>query len=314
MPCCTTTSGATRPAAEPALLLIGSPMGAAGFVTLAGHFPDRTVVTYDPRWRAQPAHRRRRGDHGGRARGRPAPADRRAGHRAGGHLRQQRRRGQRAGPGGQAPGAGPDAGGARAALLPELPDSEKVLAACTDIQRTYQRAGSARRWRSSSRSSATRAWSRPTTPSSPAGTGQVRPAGRGRGSRERPAGRAEHRLVQRISARLRSAPGGLDPDSGRSRRGIRPMMTGRTAVAVAERLGTRRSPSRATTAGSSAANTGGGASPMRSPRPCARCSAANRPASAVRAGPRPTPAGIAKASPARIRRDLRPDQPRSGGI
>jgi len=34
---------------EPPLLLIGSPMGASGFVTLAGHFPDRTVVTYDPR-------------------------------------------------------------------------------------------------------------------------------------------------------------------------------------------------------------------------------------------------------------------------
>ncbi|MCO5968138.1 alpha/beta fold hydrolase [Actinoallomurus soli] len=34
---------------EPVLLLIGSPMGAAGFVTLAGHFADRTVVTYDPR-------------------------------------------------------------------------------------------------------------------------------------------------------------------------------------------------------------------------------------------------------------------------
>ena len=34
---------------EPVLLLIGSPMGAAGFSTLAGHFPDRTVVTYDPR-------------------------------------------------------------------------------------------------------------------------------------------------------------------------------------------------------------------------------------------------------------------------
>jgi pimeloyl-ACP methyl ester carboxylesterase len=31
------------------LLLIGSPMGADGFATLAGHFPDRTVVTYDPR-------------------------------------------------------------------------------------------------------------------------------------------------------------------------------------------------------------------------------------------------------------------------
>jgi pimeloyl-ACP methyl ester carboxylesterase len=34
---------------HPALLLVGSPMGAAGFVTLAGHFTDRTVVTYDPR-------------------------------------------------------------------------------------------------------------------------------------------------------------------------------------------------------------------------------------------------------------------------
>ena len=34
---------------EPVLLLIGSPMDASGFTTLAGHFPDRTVVTYDPR-------------------------------------------------------------------------------------------------------------------------------------------------------------------------------------------------------------------------------------------------------------------------
>ena len=34
---------------EPILLLIGSPMGAAGFGTLSRRFPDRTVVTYDPR-------------------------------------------------------------------------------------------------------------------------------------------------------------------------------------------------------------------------------------------------------------------------
>ena len=34
---------------QPPLMLIGSPMGAAGFATLSGHFPDRTVVTYDPR-------------------------------------------------------------------------------------------------------------------------------------------------------------------------------------------------------------------------------------------------------------------------
>ena len=31
------------------LFLIGSPMAAAGFGTLAGHFSDRTVITYDPR-------------------------------------------------------------------------------------------------------------------------------------------------------------------------------------------------------------------------------------------------------------------------
>ena len=35
--------------AQPMLLLIGSPMGASGFGTLAAHFTDRTVVTYDPR-------------------------------------------------------------------------------------------------------------------------------------------------------------------------------------------------------------------------------------------------------------------------
>src|SRR5438552_15655686 len=34
---------------EPALLIFGSPMTADAFGTLAGHFSDRTVVTYDPR-------------------------------------------------------------------------------------------------------------------------------------------------------------------------------------------------------------------------------------------------------------------------
>jgi pimeloyl-ACP methyl ester carboxylesterase len=34
---------------EPILLMIGSPMGAAGFGSLAKHFTDRTIVTYDPR-------------------------------------------------------------------------------------------------------------------------------------------------------------------------------------------------------------------------------------------------------------------------
>jgi pimeloyl-ACP methyl ester carboxylesterase len=40
-------------ATEPVLLLIGSPMAAAGFATLSSHFPDRTVVTYDPRGSAR---------------------------------------------------------------------------------------------------------------------------------------------------------------------------------------------------------------------------------------------------------------------
>jgi pimeloyl-ACP methyl ester carboxylesterase len=31
------------------LFLIGSPMGAAGFASLASHFPERTIITYDPR-------------------------------------------------------------------------------------------------------------------------------------------------------------------------------------------------------------------------------------------------------------------------
>jgi pimeloyl-ACP methyl ester carboxylesterase len=39
-------SGSTN---APVLMMVGSPMGAGGFGTLAGHFTDRTVVTYDPR-------------------------------------------------------------------------------------------------------------------------------------------------------------------------------------------------------------------------------------------------------------------------
>src|ERR671919_2509967 len=34
---------------RPPLFMIGQPMDATGFGTLASHFPDRTVVTYDPR-------------------------------------------------------------------------------------------------------------------------------------------------------------------------------------------------------------------------------------------------------------------------
>jgi pimeloyl-ACP methyl ester carboxylesterase len=37
------------PDGRPPLFMIGQPMEAGGFETLASHFPDRTVVTYDPR-------------------------------------------------------------------------------------------------------------------------------------------------------------------------------------------------------------------------------------------------------------------------
>jgi pimeloyl-ACP methyl ester carboxylesterase len=39
----------SEPVGCPVLVMIGSPMGAAGFGTLATYFTDRTVVTYDPR-------------------------------------------------------------------------------------------------------------------------------------------------------------------------------------------------------------------------------------------------------------------------
>jgi pimeloyl-ACP methyl ester carboxylesterase len=39
----------SEPAGGPVLVMIGSPMGAAGFATLATHFTDHTIVTYDPR-------------------------------------------------------------------------------------------------------------------------------------------------------------------------------------------------------------------------------------------------------------------------
>ena len=127
---------------QPVLLIIGSPMGAAGFGTLASHFTDRTVVTYDPRG----ADRSKRTD--GAAETTP---DEHADdlHRLISAL-----------------DAGPvdifaTSGGAVNALAlvarhpeqvrtlvaheppasQELPDREPVLAACADIQQTYQRSG-----------------------------------------------------------------------------------------------------------------------------------------------------------------------------
>ncbi len=126
----------------PVLLIVGSPMGASGFATLAGHFTDRTVVTYDPRG----ADRSKRTD--GAAESTP---DEHADdlHRLITAL-----------------DAGPvdlfaSSGGAVNSLAlvakhpeqvrtlvaheppasQELPDREEVLAVCTDIRETYYRDG-----------------------------------------------------------------------------------------------------------------------------------------------------------------------------
>lgn len=48
---------------KPVLLMIGQPMTADGFTTLAGHFPERTVVTYDPRGLGRSARSDGREDH-----------------------------------------------------------------------------------------------------------------------------------------------------------------------------------------------------------------------------------------------------------
>src|SRR4051794_18198451 len=48
---------------RPPLLMIGQPMTAGGFGALASHFPDRTVVTYDPRGLGRSARKDGRVDH-----------------------------------------------------------------------------------------------------------------------------------------------------------------------------------------------------------------------------------------------------------
>src|SRR3954469_7290961 len=48
---------------RPPLLMIGQPMDAGGFTTLASYFPDRTVVTYDPRGLGRSTRKDGRVDH-----------------------------------------------------------------------------------------------------------------------------------------------------------------------------------------------------------------------------------------------------------
>lgn len=56
--------GAAAEPARPALLMAGHPMEASGFASLASHFGDRIVVTYDPRGLGRSVRKDGRGDRG----------------------------------------------------------------------------------------------------------------------------------------------------------------------------------------------------------------------------------------------------------
>ncbi len=129
-------------AGAPTLLVIGSPMGASGFGTLAGHFTDRTVVTYDPRG----VERSRRTD--GAAESTPdehandlhrlistlgtGPVDIFA--TSGGAVNALALVARHAGQVGTLVAHEPPA-------VQVLPDRAPALAACLDIKQTYERAG-----------------------------------------------------------------------------------------------------------------------------------------------------------------------------
>jgi pimeloyl-ACP methyl ester carboxylesterase len=127
---------------QPVLLLIGSPMGATGFGTLAGHFADRTVVTYDPRG----AERSKRTDDATESTPDEHADDL---HRLISAL-DAGRVDIFASSGGAVNALAlvarhPEQVRALVAHEPpasqELPDREPVLAACVDIHQTYQRSG-----------------------------------------------------------------------------------------------------------------------------------------------------------------------------
>ena len=260
---------------DPVLVLIGSPMGAGGFVTLAGHFPDRTIVTYDPRGverstKADPASQSTPEQHADDL------------HRIIAEL-----------------GVGPvdlfaSSGGAVNALAlvakhPEqvrtlvahepplasiLPDREGALAATQAIHDTYQRSGFGagdgavhrRRQPQGADDGRVRQPAR-------ARPGDVRDARRGRRHPDRPAARPEHHRPARTTSPTSTRCGRRRPGScwppARS-----PTARWRTAAAKPSPSASAKRPwsSRATTAASSAASTANPAIPMRSPRSCARSS------------------------------------------
>ena len=173
-----------------------------------------------------------------RSRRRPA-SDHPGSRRAGRPVRQQRRRGERAGAGGEAPGGRADARRTRAAARVGPPRPRERAAASRAVYETYMRAAGAPGWPTSSPSSATAASSPTTSRSSP------RPTRRCSGCRPRTTARGPIRcsagLVTGSSLRARRrrparAPTRIVMAAGNEGEGE---MANRGAHAVAERLGTK---------------------------------------------------------------------------
>ena len=272
-----------RLADAPVLFLIGSPMGAGGFGTLAGALhrshgrdlrPSRRRAQHEGR-SGQPVHARA-------ARRRRAPDHHRARRRPGRPLRQQRWRGQRARPRREATRTTSGRSSRTSHRSPSiLPDREGAMAACQAIADTYQRdgfgAGMAQFIGVVSHQGPIGAGVRRQPAPDPAMFGM--PA-------EDDGNRTDPLLGQNIidlhplRARLRGAACGL-------RRGScwppawSPRARWRAAARSPrhERLGIEPFASRATTAASSAASTARPATPTPSPQSCAR--------SSPRAEPRP---------------------------
>ena len=98
---------------RPPLFMVGQPMAAGGFATLASHFPDRTVVTYDPRGLGRSTRRDGRVDHSPTVQACDVTRRHRgARRRPGGHVREQWRCGDRPRAGGGLSGRCDDPGGA----------------------------------------------------------------------------------------------------------------------------------------------------------------------------------------------------------
>ena len=209
-------------ATAPVLLLIAAPMEASGFTTLAGHFRDRTVVTYDPR-----------------GVGRSTRADGATWAASEEHADDLHRLISALDPGPVdifASSGGAVNGLVLVAQHPEqvrtlvaheppaaqvLPDREQALAAVADIHATYEREGMGPAMAKFLTLTSLKGPIPPTSstdrlPIPP--TSGCRP--RTTGSRYNPM-LGQHMMPPRITSTLRGAPSGVDPHRDRSRSRVR---------------------------------------------------------------------------------------------